>query len=128
MSNVLFYLDNCNVIYLLCFIIFYYLFIFKTLLVILFVCISNVIPLPGFLSENSPFHPASTRVPPNPLLPHHPSIHLHWSVKPSQDQGPPLHLMPDKDILCYICNWSYESLHVYSLVGGLVLGSSGGSG
>jgi hypothetical protein len=36
--------------------------------------------------------------------------------------------MPDKTILCYICIWSYESLHVYSLVGGLVPGSSGRSG
>ena len=27
---------------------------------------------------------------------------------------------------CYICSWIHESLHVYSLVGGLVPGSSGG--
>jgi hypothetical protein len=33
-----------------------------------------------------------------------------------------------KAILCYICNWSHGSLHVYSLVGGLVPGSSGGGG
>jgi hypothetical protein len=33
------------------------------------------------------------------------------------------HLKP----LCYICGWSHGYLHVYSLVGGLVLGSSGGS-
>ena len=31
-----------------------------------------------------------------PLLPHHPSIPLHWGIKPSQDQGPPLTLMSDK--------------------------------
>jgi hypothetical protein len=31
-----------------------------------------------------------------PLLPHRPSIPLHWGIKPSQDQGPPLPLMPDK--------------------------------
>ena len=30
-----------------------------------------------------------------------------------------------KFILCYICNWSYEFLHVYSLVGGLVSGNPG---
>ena len=36
--------------------------------------------------------------------------------------------MPDKAILCYIFSWSHGSLHVYSLVGGLVLGSSGGGG
>ena len=36
--------------------------------------------------------------------------------------------MSDKAILCYICSWSHGSLHVYSLVGGLVSGSSGGTG
>jgi hypothetical protein len=36
-------------------------------------------------------------------------------------------LMTLKAILCYIYSWSHESLHVYSLVGGLVLGSSGGT-
>jgi hypothetical protein len=35
-------------------------------------------------------------------------------------------LMPDDSILCYIFSWSRVSLHVYSLVGGLVPGSSGG--
>jgi len=34
--------------------------------------------------------------------------------------------MPDKAILCYICSWSHGLLHVHSLVGGLVPGSSGG--
>jgi hypothetical protein len=34
--------------------------------------------------------------------------------------------MSDKAILCYICIWSHGSLHVYSLVGGLVLVNSGG--
>jgi hypothetical protein len=37
----------------------------------------------------------------------------------------PVSLMPDKAILCYICSWSHGSLHVYSLVGDLVPGSSG---
>jgi hypothetical protein len=32
----------------------------------------------------------------HPLLPHHPSIPLHCGIKLSQDQGPPLPLMPDK--------------------------------
>jgi len=36
----------------------------------------------------------------------------------------PLLLMSDKATFCYICIWSPGSLHVYSLVGGLVLGSS----
>jgi hypothetical protein len=60
-----------------------------------------------------------------PLLPHLPSIPLHWSIEPPQDQGPPLPLMPDKAILCYICIWIHGSLHVYFLVGGFVPGSSG---
>jgi hypothetical protein len=34
--------------------------------------------------------------------------------------------MLDKAILCYICIWSPGSLHVYSLLGGLVLGALGG--
>jgi hypothetical protein len=72
--------------------------------------------------------PPPTYPPTHPLLLHCPSIPLHWGIKPSQDQGPPLQLMPDKAILCYVCNCSHGSLHVYSLVGGLVPGSSGGSG
>ena len=55
-----------------------------------------------------------------------PGIPLHWSIKPSMDQGLFLLLIPDKAILCYICSWSYGSLHVYSFLGGLVTGSSGG--
>ena len=57
-----------------------------------------------------------------------PGIPLYWGIEPSQDQGPLLSLMTNKAILCYICSWSYGSLHVYSLVGGLVPGSSGGTG
>jgi hypothetical protein len=60
--------------------------------------------------------------------PHHPGIPLHWSSKPSVDQGPLLPLRPDKAILSYICSWGHWSFHVYSLVGGLVLGSSWGGG
>jgi hypothetical protein len=37
-------------------------------------------------------------------------------------------LMSNKAILCYIFGWSHESLHVYSLIGGLVPGSSRVSG
>jgi hypothetical protein len=36
--------------------------------------------------------------------------------------------MSNKAVLCYICNWSNEFHHVYSLVGGLVSGRSGGTG
>jgi hypothetical protein len=36
--------------------------------------------------------------------------------------------MSKKAILCYICSWSRGSLHVYSFIGDLVPGSSGGTG
>ena len=62
------------------------------------------------------------------LLPHHYHIPLCLSIKPPQDQGPPLPSMSDKAILYYIYIWSCGSLHVYSLVGGLVYGISGWSG
>jgi hypothetical protein len=42
------------------------------------------------------------------------------SISPPQDQRPFLPLMLDKAIVCYTCSWSNRSLHVYSLVGGLV--------
>ena len=75
-------------------------------------------------SIRSPLTPASMRVltySPTPTsLPWHP---LCWGIEPLQGQGPHLPLMPDKAI----CSWSNGSFHVYSLVGGLVPGSSGGS-
>jgi hypothetical protein len=79
-----------------------------------------------------PFSFTSKRVlphhhPPTHLPPHTSSIPLWWSNRSLQDQGPPLPLMPNKAILCYICSWSHGSLHVYSLVGGLVPGCSDGS-
>ena len=74
---------------------------------------------------------ASMRVlihPPNhPLPPQHSSICIYWGMKPPQDKGPSFPLMSDKAILCYLCIWSYGSLPVHSLVGGLVPGSSGWS-
>jgi hypothetical protein len=88
--------------------------------------------LPPEVSYSIPPPPASMRVFPNP--PTHPFRHfcppisLHWAIEPSQDRGPLLPLMPNKAILCYIYGWSHGTLHVYSLVGGLVPGSSGGSG
>ena len=63
-----------------------------------------------------------------PLLLPYPGIPLHWGREASQDQGPLLSLMSHKAILCYICGWSHGSLHVYSLVNGLVAESSGWSG
>jgi hypothetical protein len=103
------------------------------LLGILFIYISNVLTFPGYPLE-APYPillpSASMRVLPNPLTHSCLStrILLHWSTEASQDQKPLLPLMPNKAILCYICSWSHESLHVYSLVGGLVSGSSGASG
>jgi hypothetical protein len=70
-----------------------------------------------------------TSMPTHLLLPHCPSITLHWGNNPLQDQGLPLPLMRDKAILCYLCSWRNESQHAsYSLVGALVPGSSGKSG
>jgi hypothetical protein len=112
----------------------YFLLLFKKF-DIFFTYISNVIPFLGFCthththththseapSDIPPPH-ASMRVfphsPTHPLLPPHSWIPLHWGIEPSQDQGPLLPLMPDKAILCYICDWNPGSLHVYSLVGG----------
>jgi hypothetical protein len=64
----------------------------------------------------------------HPVPPCHPGITLHWGIKLSQDQRLLLTLMPNNAILCYICGWSHESLHVYYSVGGLVLGVRGGVG
>jgi hypothetical protein len=75
------------------------------------------LPPPLCLYEGAPS-------PTHSLLPHCSIIPLHWGTKPPQDQGPLLPLMPDKVIHCYICSWSHGNLHVYSLVGGLVSGSS----
>jgi hypothetical protein len=65
--------------------------------------ISNVIPFASFPSANLLSHPPlpcfyeGVPLPTHPLLPHHPSISLHWGIKPSQEQGPPLPLIPNKD-------------------------------
>jgi hypothetical protein len=98
------------------------------LLDVFFIYISNVIPFPGFPSENPLSHPPSPCSPTYPLPLPCPGIPLHWSIKPSQNQGPLLPLMPNKAVLCYICSWSHGSLHVYSFVGSLVPGSSWGTG
>ena len=57
-----------------------------------------------------------------------PGIPLNWGIEPCRDQGPFLPLTSNKTILCYICGWCHGSLHVHSLVGGLVSGSSGDTG
>jgi len=61
----------------------------------------------------------------HPFPPSHPDIPLHWGTEPWQDQGLLLPLMPNKAVLCYIWGWSHGPIHVYSLDGGLVAGSSG---
>ena len=73
--------------------------------------------------ENSPSPCSSTS--PHPHT--GPGIPLPWSLEPSQEQEPLLPWMSNKAILSYICCWSHGSLHVYSLVGGLVPRSSGGT-
>jgi hypothetical protein len=88
------------------------------LLIILFIYISNHIPLPSYPCTNAHSIPfVSMRMLLHPLLPHCSSIPLCWGINPPQDQGPPLPLMPDKAILCYICIWSYGSLHISQLFG-----------
>jgi len=85
-----------------------------------------------------PLFPLSHTLSPSPCfyedvpIPTH-SLHLNALAlpyvgenKPSQEQGLFLPLMLDSAILCHICGWSHGSLHLYSLVGGLVPGSSGG--
>jgi hypothetical protein len=89
---------------------------------------------PSFLYGNPLSHPSSpcfyegAPTPTQPLPPHCPDIPLHWSIQSSQDQGPVLLLLQDNAIVCYKCSWNHWSLHVYSLVGCLVPGNSGGSG
>ena len=101
---------------------------------ILFIYISNVIPFSGFPSRNPLTHPPSPcfceGVSPHthPFLPPCSGIPLHWGIKPSQEQWPLLQMMSDKVILCYVCSCSHGSLYVFSLVGDLVPGNSGGSG
>jgi hypothetical protein len=119
--------------------VFLLLFLFIFLLIIPFIYISNDIPLPGYLthtfppSHNFPLLPPfclyeGAPLPTHPLLPHHSSIPLHWGIKPPWDQGLPLTLMSGETILCYLCIWSHGSLHVHTLVGGLVSERSGEGG
>ena len=97
---------------------------FFFLLDIFFIYISNVIPFPGFPSEN-PLSPPVSSAHQHTLLFLVLGIPFHWGTEPSQEQGPLLPLVTDKTILCY--KWGLE-FHVYSLVVGLVPGSSGGTG
>jgi hypothetical protein len=96
-------------------------------LVILFICISNVVPFPVYplqLPISSPLPFAYKRVLPGP--PTH--SYLMALASPCPVLGLPLTMMPDNAVLCYICSGSHEPTHVYSLIGGLVPGSSRVSG
>jgi hypothetical protein len=67
----------------------------KFLLVILFIYILDVIPLPSIPSENPLSYappPASMRVLPH-ISNHSYLTALNWGIKPSQDQGSPFPLM-----------------------------------
>ena len=54
------------------------------------------VPPPLCLYEGAP-------QPTCPLLPYSSSIPLCWDIKPLQNHGPPLPLMPDKVIFFYRC-------------------------
>jgi hypothetical protein len=94
---------------------------------ILFIYISNVIASKSqFPLWKLPIPPPASMM----VLTHMQTYYglATWCMEPSHDQGPLLPLMSDKAILCYICSWTHGTLPVYSLVGGLVSGNSGGSG
>ena len=101
-----------------------WLFTYYILLDIFFIYISNVIPFPCFPSENPllpPLPPYSLTypllIPGLATLGHRASTGPRASLPIDEQQGHSL----------YICSWRLESHHVYSLVGGLVPGSSEGT-
>jgi hypothetical protein len=118
---------------------FHWLFFF--LLVILFT-FQMLSPFPVFPPTPDPFKKKKTSPFLKALLlwvclPTHTPFYYHLTVLAFPQEGAlsiyrakgsPLQLMPDKDILCYICDYIHGSLRVYSLIGGLVPGSSGYSG
>jgi hypothetical protein len=67
--------------------------LFYFLLDIFFIYISDVIPIPGFPSENPLSSPSCPYSPTHPLQLPGPGIPLYWGIEPSQDQGPLLPLM-----------------------------------
>jgi hypothetical protein len=90
-----------------------------------------IAPLPGHLSTDPLLITRPLCLyegapkPTHPLLLHCSSIPLCWGIKPPHDKGPPLPLIPDKAILCYISWEIHAYLNIYSLVDGLVPGKSG---
>jgi hypothetical protein len=98
---------------------------------IFFIYISNVFPFQVSPSE-TPSHLPSPYLyegpPPSPIPIFPTGITLHWGMVHPQAQGPLLPLMSNKAILCHIFSQLHWSLHVYSLVGSPVPGSSRRSG
>ena len=97
------------------------------LLDICFIYISNIILFPHFPYLKTPYTISQTpaHLPTHPTLLSWHGIPLQRGSKPSQDQRTLLSVIFEKSILCYICSWSHGSLHMYSLVGGLVPWRSG---
>jgi hypothetical protein len=104
--------------------------LFIDIIFILFIDISNVIPPSKFPLHKSPIPSSSPYfhegAPLTPIMLQHPNYLLLSIIKPPQDQGAPLPMVPDEAILYYISSWSHGSPpHLYSLVGGLVPGNFG---
>ena len=109
------------------------LFFIYFLLDIFFIYISNVIPFPSPPTLNAPIQYNSScfeegALPPiHPLLPPCPGIPLHWGIEPSHTKGLSSHLCPTKpSSALYVAGAMGPS--IYSLVGGLVPGSSRSTG
>jgi len=72
---------------------------FNKYVVVLLIYISNFIPVSSLQTTYVillPFPHEGAPTPTHPLLPHCPIIPLCWGIKPSQDTGLLLPLMPDK--------------------------------
>jgi hypothetical protein len=65
----------------------------------------SILPPPAFRRVLTPLPPHTHSCLPDLVF------SLHWGIKPSQDQGFLLPLIPqDKAILCYICGWNHGCL------------------
>jgi hypothetical protein len=83
---------------------------------IFFIYISNVFPFLGLPFWSPLSHPTQAHL---PVL----ALSYTGSLNTLRPKNLPSHW--SQSVLCYICGWSHGSLHLYSLVGGLVPGSSG---
>ena len=102
-------------------------------MLIFYLFIFHVIPFPGFHLWKPPI-PSSLPVllyrcsHTHRLLPSHLDIPLHWVWSLHRTKGLSSHWCLIRPSICYVGRWSLGSFHVYSLDGGLVPVSSGGSG